>query len=402
MIRYWGDRFQFTMNILLLALIVCCCNSLSAASDARFFSGSTIPIFVGAGDQGRLGFNGVFDPVHNRFLAVWSNEPDVNVADGNIVGQLVNSDGTLSGGRIAFSQDSYGVDIKSVFDSSNQRYMVVWFEGESTTFKNAVFGQIVNSDGALPGGRITIACSEYYNSVSPEIAFDGYNQKYMVVWVGDLTTPWNIYGQALNSDGTPYGSVIQITNYPDYYAAAPKIAFDSVGRRFLVVWGNQYDGCMYGRFVSSDGTLSANEIDIGSYGLGASYVPSLAYSPVHQKFLHVWGTRGAQLINADGSLDGNAISIFQDAIYAIYSVSAAFDNRIEQFVIYAGVGYPFQGIGAESIDSEGNVSNTISKVWERTLGLAVAVSGSADTGTLVLWRDSLDYFATYPDIYGTL
>ena len=105
----------------------------------------------------------------------------------------------------------------------------------------------------------------------PAMAYDSVNKRFLVVWQsGDAPEDSNVYGQLINADGSLYGNPITIsTAEGNQYNI--NVAFDFKRERFLVVWSdyrNLWGGpprrvsVVYGQFISSTGTLEGDNFAI--------------------------------------------------------------------------------------------------------------------------------------------
>ena len=161
-----------------------------------------------------------YDHVNQRYLVV-SGPPQVS-------GQFINADGTLRGGKFSIVErpEPYPVMRTSVaYDGLNQRYLVVWDEWWGG---GQILGQIVNADGTLQGTHSVI--SGYNEGKTPTVAFDHLHQRFLVAW----GSTW-IYGRFVNADGTPQGKKIIISRKGQRaHDHPPIIAFNPQCGNFLV------------------------------------------------------------------------------------------------------------------------------------------------------------------------
>lgn len=106
----------------------------------------------------------------------------------------------------------------------------------------------------------------------PSCAYDSLNKRFLVVWDENTEDSNNIFGQLLNQDGSPYGGRISIyLDTTNNSAGGAKAAFDPVNQRFLVTWSQLFDegfgpwGEGYevaGQFINTDGSLNGNDFTI--------------------------------------------------------------------------------------------------------------------------------------------
>lgn len=304
-----------------------------------------------------------YDSQNNRYLLVYVKE-DIGLAP-HIYGQLLNCDGTAYGNEFQISEEDYMKYNPSVaYDAVNNRFLVVWSELRNGT-SDDIYGQLVNVDGTLSGSSFPISTAnnaQYY----PAIAYDSANQRFLVVWEDYRNgNHYDIYGQLVNANGTLNGSNFPIstaTNH-QYY---PAVAYDSVNQRFLVVWsdlrgGISYD--IYGQLVNANGTLNGESFSISTDNNHQTH-PSLAYDSTNQRFLVVFTNYSAstdydiygQLVNADGILTGANFAI-SEAIKTQYKVDVAYDNAHQRFLV---VWEDFRGSTYDIYGQYVNVNGTLS------------------------------------------
>lgn len=187
----------------------------------------------------------------------------------------------------------------------------------------------------------------------PFVAFDTYNRRFLVVWNENYTnspTEVDIFGQLLNADGTPYGGKIAIAVVSGSTQGPSRITFDSVNKRFLVIFmdnrnSGQYQA--YGQFINADGTLFGGNFSVTpSLPQGHSVYPvGVAYDSTLNRFfvliLKNTGTNKAdlfgQFIGTTGSLIGNLFQITSSpANSPVLSSSMGYDSNHGRFLIVYG------------------------------------------------------------------
>ena len=218
--------------------------------------------------------------VNGGYLVTWLDERNIDGVA--IYGQLITVDGELQGVEFMiasglsweYSDPSYSV----AYDHVNQRFLVVWNTGEF------IYGQFIDPNGgALEGEKFTIVeepPDDYYPLGQTSLAYDGINQRYLVVWDVLLGTG-STFGQLVSANGTLVGTVFSISTW---WSRNPSVAFDNINQRFLVAW----TCCITdGQFVNADGTLQGERLPISHKGLWCSDdpPPAIAFNPQCGNFL---------------------------------------------------------------------------------------------------------------------
>lgn len=235
--------------------------------------GPDIAISTATGNQSVCD-NTAFDGAN--YLIVWTDDRG---GDMDVYGQLVSASGSLVGSEIAISTASYNQkDPVVAFDGTN--YLVAWNDGHRLGagggFGEDIYGQFVDTSGALSGSNFAINENSYPSDNPLGIAFDETN--YLVTWMDEVggagSREWDLFGQLVDTSGNHSGSVITITTAPrgQYF---PRVDFD--GTSYLVVWtdmrndannNGHYDPGegtgtdIYGQFLDTSGTLLGSEFAI--------------------------------------------------------------------------------------------------------------------------------------------
>ena len=142
--------------------------------------------------------NGVTDPVvasdGDKFLAVWNWQ-------GDIYGQWLDSDGTLSGDLIAISQADGDQNQPAVsYNPANDQYLVVWNDHRYGYTYNSLRGQRLSSAGQLLGSELELlppTKSANYPALAVSTA-----GAYLLAWADQsASSSYDLYGQFLTSSG---------------------------------------------------------------------------------------------------------------------------------------------------------------------------------------------------------
>ena len=170
-------------------------------------------------------------------------------------------------------------------------YLVVWDSyrsgpGSGTTGRD-IYGLRVQTNGTLWAYPIAI-CTANGAQHAPDLAYNSSSGHFLVVWYDYRSGLPDIYGQLVDSFGNLIGSEIAICTATgsQYY---PRVAYNSDDNEYLVVWqDHRVAGEIYGRRISSTGTLLGSEIVIAS-GTGSKILPAVDYSITLHRYMVVWG-----------------------------------------------------------------------------------------------------------------
>lgn len=207
--------------------------------------------------------------------------------------------GTNDSIQLAFSAYGTAAPTESLFpaiayNSKSREYLVV---SEEKFVGNNIYGRFADENADWITDRDPFLLNDkplaeigWGYSPRPKLSYDSINNRFLVVWVilPEDNNPM-ILGQLLNGDGTKIGENFVISNTVGW-GSTLSIAYNSKDKEYLVVWNDcLYDSDdIFGRCIDSDGKLIGNKvIDIcTSSGIQAS--PCVEYSPADNAFLVVW------------------------------------------------------------------------------------------------------------------
>jgi hypothetical protein len=248
---------------------------------------------------------------------------------------------------------------------------------------------------------------------SSDLAYDPANNRYLALFARWGTADVDLYGQLINCDGTPYDEEFIIYDSEGYLDYA-KVAYDSDNQRFLVVWSYEQD--IFGQLVNADGTLNGTNITI-SDAVNSQADTDVTYDHVNDKFLVVWIDRRnygdtwtdvyGQLINANGSLDGDYFIICDDDAFQ-HSPAVAFDSTYQRFLVSwedlrsgPGTNRDIYGqlVNANGSLNGGNfvICDAAEQQWTPHIS-----NDSTNHRFLVVWNDDRNSTHYISDIYGQL
>jgi hypothetical protein len=366
-----------------------------------------------------------------RFLAVWSER-----ANEEIRGQLVGLDGTAVGSDFRIASGGGERDFPAVASVTNRLHaaqemsLVSWDDTRGGSYR--IYGQLIGSDGnSLVGTSRQLSTAD---GQFPAIAYgetDTAEGVFLVVWQGSAGGHAKVLGQIVQGatdtvgviPGSPVGPNFQIADSTLGDTLDPRVAFDPLTRRFLVVWadtrgaaGLQYD--IWGQLVDPNGGLIGANFRISAQS-GFERAPSVAYHPLTREFLVVWNSGQpmqdvfAQRVSATAGLLGGVIDVAvttagESAAGVVvnpdsghYVIPLAVDNGVEAQLLGpsgAVLGTPVQ-VSADTSSSKG-------RAVAAQGGTIVCPSGGA-AGTsevFVVWPDDRAGSSTkwWQDLYGRM
>ena len=305
-----------------------------------------------------------YDSQNNRYLIAYLK---TDREGNNLYGKILNCDGSDFSEEFVISNtfsSQYNPEI--AYDSVNRRFLVVFYAYVSGTSYD-IYGQLVNADGTLNGSSFVISNAENEQRY-PKVAYDSVNQRFLVVWEDYRTDEDNdIYGQLINAiDSSLIGSNFPIAQGNGDQVSPAAVAFDRVNQRYLVAWNdNQSNWNIYGQLVNANGTLYGSSLPIstaGEYRIN----PSIAYDSTNQRFLVAFAAYNpstdydiyAQLINADGSPNGSTVPISQ-AVSIQSGPTVGFDSINQRYLV---VWHDYRGadydIYGQYISANGTISGS--------------------------------------------
>ena len=210
-------------------------------------SGAAFPICSNTDDQ----FNPdvVYNATADEYLVVWYDERDLATTGWDIYGQRVAASGsvTVTGAAIAVSTASgHQYDPVVDWDDARNEYLVVWRDGRNFVAAGYdVYGQRLSGAGG-PLGEVPVVTASG-TQTAPHVNYISTLGRYFVTWADDrnaATTGWDLYGQNLNADGSPYlGPVAYFVFTGDQQRPAGD--FGPEANRGLTVWQDNRNGATY-------------------------------------------------------------------------------------------------------------------------------------------------------------
>ncbi len=231
--------------------------------------GSVIDVCVATNCQADA--NVQFDSVNNRFCVVWEDARN-GLSDYNIYGRLYDTNGNPVGSEKGIATaTSNQCEPWVAFDSIHEKYMIVWEEGVSPnngpfSLKAGIFDENLSQIGST----ITIATgSDSVDYNFPCVEFSTDTQRYLVTWNNDDISSgdyWgNVWGKIYGASGNLLVDTFQIksgefvrTDIIPYLSSSFFVSYNSKG--------TSESGLIWGKIISFNGTVSANDVQMSTSG----------------------------------------------------------------------------------------------------------------------------------------
>lgn len=207
-----------------------------------------------------------------------------------------------------------------VYNRNHGEYMIVYHDGYSP---NQVAGTRLNKDGN-PFNWFAIAAIGAPDNINPDVAYSGYDDKYLVVWqqYNSSQNLWEIYGRFIPWDGPDYTiTPFLIAQWSSMNLMYPKVAWNSYRNEYMVVWQTESTSSQLlgigRRRIGANGAMLSNADYITQ--ANSPGFPDITYNPASDQYLVVWAQIGNYYIdvyggrlNREGTLQNTIFSIGAD------------------------------------------------------------------------------------------
>jgi len=263
-----------------------------------------------------------------KFCVVWEENPANSIDDRydvSIKGAFVDVNGNVLQ-RFNIRLGTWGQFNPVVtYDSTSNRFFVVWEDDEAGTSNYDIWGAIVTTSGTVL--RTVQVTSENYCQMDPWICSDTLGH-FMVVYETGLdptTGPFSLVAKRFSSSGSQIGSIISIaTGNSNIDYLYPAVIYNTQSQRYFVSWndGNisqdpnsisSYDGNIWGKVLDSNGATTVNNfiITAGDNYIRTDVIPYfntmffISYNSNGEPQSHILG----KLISSDGNILGSELMI---------------------------------------------------------------------------------------------
>ncbi len=204
-----------------------------------------------------------FGLAQDEFLVTWTNAPSGQPT--YISARRVFADGSgFPFGGFPVSSGAENRDFQDVaYNLARNEYLVTWDVDKSGSGLDIYGVRLSATGGALTGGDPSVT-GEFpiagwsADEERPSVAACSAGDQYLVAWQSDQDTggsDYAIYARYLNGEAVP-GAIPLIADTTSPQKEA-EVACDSLGKRYLLAWQDQYVGSEYGiwaRLAYPDGS----------------------------------------------------------------------------------------------------------------------------------------------------
>lgn len=291
-----------------------------------------------------------YDSVNHVYLVVGSH--------GTVYGRFVDASGNPLGAPFGIQANpgAFGMFPRAAFSPDAGAFLVTWHEGTPS-----VHGRMVSytQNGAIGADNLLTTDISWWEAGAP-VAYSIASHEFLVAWrrVAANPVPNDIRAVRVSNSGAPLGPVFNVTSDADYQDN-PSIAYNSATNEFLVVYAGYNDpgGFAYvdaQRVQAGTGALVGGPTRL--VGTGGTYITDVSYNPTTGKYLAGWyslptGAALGRIVNADGSLPGNVITL-STRWKAYDALSVAYNARSDTFFMVSHS--PTAEDGGVEIDTNGN------------------------------------------------
>jgi len=245
----------------------------------------------------------------DEYLVVWRNAP----ATGNysIWARRIATTGALRSPvlEITAAAPNNLTNPAVAYDPVHERYLVVWSE-LSTAGDWDLFGRFVPWEGPQPTFATFSIVTWITNQWAPHVAYSRGAEEFLVVWANEQAPFWTVNGVRITAaSGATVGAPLTIS-HPSEHRKDPGVAYNIARNEYLVVYDNDQD--VFAQRLDATGAALGAEI-IPAGWPSTEYAPSVAACSQADHYLVTWlsdeGVNGmhgyVRYIDGDGQLPGS-------------------------------------------------------------------------------------------------
>jgi hypothetical protein len=231
----------------------------------------------------------------NEYLVVWG-DLDHSTNWLTIQSRRVSASGAVLD-PVDILISNYGANYQAAqpavaYSSAADRYMVVWSERMFSPLNSGIYARKITPEGYYEGSIFPVSQPAYQLN-NPDIAYNSSTDRYLVVWqeVANVTSKSDIRGCQVNGSGGVYSTVFDIESFTNNatHPAVAAIGSSSVDAKFLVIYDYEFlltDHEIYGSLIENNGAIASVIFPATSYNSERN--PAVAGSEGTGEYLLVW------------------------------------------------------------------------------------------------------------------
>ena len=170
--------------------------------------------------------------------------------------------------------------------------------------------------------------------------------------------------------------------------------------QLLATWRKQSDSDLRGRIINGDGSFAGSEFVISTVFPTSGLAASVAFDPVNDRYLVVFGTFSGgpimgQFVTSSGALDGPPLTLVDST------------NTLNPFLARDGVNEVFllawrdgSSISAQLLSDQGDVlGDPVAIVTGSAVGDPRLAANTSDGGFIVAWKDNRNVAEGHNDTF---
>ena len=267
----------------------------------------------------------VYNPHHSEYLVVYHND----YAPSLVAGARVGLDGyPFSWFALGGFSPIISAYPDVAYNRTNDEYLVVWQQYNSSQNKWEIYGRFVPWDGPkLPSQHIPFLIAEWsgLDLKYPRVAWNSFRNEYMVVWQTE-----GFLGQLLGIGRRRIGPGGGLLSNADFiyqvnFPANPDIAYNPAADQFLVVWAQLGNSSIdiYGGRLNREGALQGSIFPIGDAD-NEQQLPVVTTNE-QDRYLVVW--QDDRIVQGDWDIFAQFLDVGGNKVGGSFWLAVSTDNE---------------------------------------------------------------------------